>query len=89
MRRDLADLNERMDNMAQTQAQLAATIDAMNNQLVKIGTESATSVQMIADLKAIIAAGADVTPELQAAVDRLAAQIQKVDDMVPDVPPAP
>ena len=41
------------------------------------------------DLEAVIASmGTNVSPELEAAVAALKAQVQLVDDLVPDAPPA-
>ena len=68
-----------------TQAELTAQLNKISAQLVKIGTETTTLLKTIDDLKVVIAT-APVTPELQAAVDKVAAQAQVVDDAVPDVP---
>jgi flagellar hook-basal body complex protein FliE len=73
-----------------TQSQLTAELTAIGNQLTKIGTESSTTLQKVADLEAAIAAqtgGAEVTPELEAAVAALKTQVQVVDDLVSDITP--
>ena len=73
-----------------SQTEAAAQIRALTAQIQKISAESSTTLQKVTDLQAVIDAGTGVSPELQAAVDELKAQIQVVDDLVPDVtPPAP
>lgn len=69
-----------------TQAELATKLDGVTVQLVKIGGESSKTMALVEELKAIIANGPPVTPELQAAFDKLAAQAQVVDDLTPDEP---
>lgn len=76
-------LNERLDKIMATQADVVAQLKTVNDQLTKIGTETTTLLKKIDDLTAVIAAGT-VSPELQAAVDAVAAQAKVVDDMVPD-----
>lgn len=72
-----------------TQVELAAGLAQVTAQLVKIGTETATLLQKVADLESALGNAGAVTPELQAAFDALKAQVQVVDDLVPDAPPAP
>jgi hypothetical protein len=73
------------------QSELATQIRTVTTQLNKISLESSATLQKVEDLKAIIAQQENVSPELQEAVDALAAQAQVVDDLTPDVvaPPAP
>lgn len=66
-----------------TQAEAAVQLKAIGEQMVKVGKETATLLTKIEELKN---AGGDVTPELQAAIDAVAAQAKVVDDMVPDAP---
>lgn len=80
-------LTETIHIMA-TQKELAAAIDAANEKLKKIGTETTTLLGKIDDLQKQIASN-PVSPELQAAVDALVAQAQVVDDLVPDAPVTP
>ena len=75
--------------MADTQAQVAQKLTELNTQVQKIGTETTALKQNVQDLKDALANQANVTPELQAAVDALAAQVQTVDDLVPDAPVPP
>lgn len=75
-----------------SQSELAAQIRAATTQLNKISLESSATLARVEELKAIIAQQPAVSPELQEAVDALAAQVQAVDDLTPDVvaePPAP
>lgn len=66
-----------------TQAELTASLNLVNDKLTKIGTETATLLTMIEDLRVQVT-NAPVSPELQAAFDRVAAQANVVDDLVPD-----
>lgn len=54
----------------------------------KIGTESATTLQKVSDLQAVVdslqAAGQTIDPTLVAAIQAVATQAQVVDDLVPD-----
>ena len=70
-----------------TQEEVTAALVAAKQQVDKIGTETRTLLTRITELLAQIAnQGDSVTPELQAAVDDLKAQLQVVDDLVPDAP---
>ena len=72
-----------------TQAEAAAELSAIKDQLVKIGTETSNLLAKIADLLVQLQS-APVTPELQNAIDAVKTQAQVVDDLVPDAPtPAP
>ncbi len=68
-----------------TQAELTATLNKINDQLIKIGKETTSLLAAIEELKGVIANG-PVSPELQAAVNKVAEQAQVVDDLVPDAP---
>ena len=70
-----------------TQQELAVELGTVKTQVAKIGVESATTVQRVTTLEAALAAGGNVTPEVQAAFDALKAQVQVVDDLVPDATP--
>ena len=85
----LTALNEIKELIMATEAEITGLLTAATAQLQKIATESAATLQKVTDLETIIASmGTNVTPELQAAVDALRAQVQLVDDLVPDAPPA-
>lgn len=83
---DLVNMEKRI--MA-SQTEIVTRLNAASDRLDKIGTETATLLQMVADLKALVAAGGNASPELVAAVEKIEGQAQKVDDLVPDtsVPP--
>lgn len=68
-----------LQEILMSQADLAVQLNAQADQVEKVKGE----VQNLLD---VIAAQNDVSPELQAAADRLAASIQGVDDLNPDVP---
>ncbi len=84
--RQLNIITKEIKHMAKTQAELAAEMKDLGVELGKIGTETQTLLDKIDELGKIIAAGGEVTPELQAAFDDVKAQAQAVDDKVPDVP---
>lgn len=69
-----------------TQSDAAAQLLAVNDKLVKVGTETATLLTKIQELQDAAANAGQVTPELQAAIDAVATQAGKVDDLVPDAP---
>lgn len=86
-----------------TQADIAAQLRAQNASLKaisdgidKVGTETDQVLKEVQDLKDVIANQDVVSPELQSAVDDVAAAVDSlkthvtaVDDKVPDVIPAP
>jgi len=74
----------------ETQAQSAARVTALTAEVTKIGTETRTLLTKIDDLTALLNSGqVQTSPELQAAIDALQAQVQVVDDLVPDAPTPP
>ncbi len=68
-----------------TQAELAADLQAVTDQVAKIGAETTATLQKVTDLEAALAAGGGTTPEVDAALAALKAQVKVVDDMVADV----
>jgi hypothetical protein len=66
-----------------TQADAAAELQNVNQQLQKIGTETQTLLDKITALEQA-GGNTDVQPELQAAIDAVVAQAKVVDDLVPD-----
>lgn len=78
-------LIKKVDIIMATQAEMVASLAQVKVQVTKIGTETGTLIQKVSDLEAVIASGGLATPELTAAVDALKAQVQVVDDLVPDV----
>lgn len=79
-------INKQNKDFMATQAALAAQLNELGVSLGKIGTETSTLLQKVADLEAQIGTLGDVTPELQAAFDAVKTQAQAVDDLVPDAP---
>ncbi len=79
---------EQESHIMATQADLVVQLTAIKDNLVKVGGETTTLLAKIDELQALIA-NAPVSPELQAAVDAVAAQAKVVDDLVADAPPAP
>lgn len=87
----LREINRKVGKIMANQQELADQIKTVTDRLNKIGTETTKLIQKIDELVAA-AGNAQVTPELQAAVDALAAQAKVVDDLVPDEiapPPIP
>jgi len=85
----LRPLNHHLWRIRMDQAQLAAEMQQVSAQLDKIGAESAATLQKVADLEAALASSTGVSQEVQDAFTALKAQVQRVDDMVPDAAPAP
>ena len=67
-----------------SQEEAAAQLAAVNEKIVKIGTETSTLLTKIAELQAALEAAGQVTPELQSAIEAVAAQAGVVDELVPD-----
>ena len=82
------DLKKLLKQIMATQTEIVQELTAVKATLVKVGTETSTLLKRIADLQAVIDAGA-VTPELEAAAKAVADQAKVVDDLVPDAPTPP
>ena len=74
-------ITRKAEQIMATQTEAAAELDNLKNQLSKANEEIQAK---IAELVAA-AGSADVTPELQAAIDGLKPAAQTLDDIVPDV----
>jgi chromosome segregation ATPase len=85
----LAQLNQKADKIMATQSDAAAQLTSINTELAKIATETQGLLDQVAALQAAASAAGNVTPELQSAIDAVAAQAKVVDDLVPDAPAAP
>ncbi len=83
VRKRLKKLKQLLETVMATQKEMADKLNVVSDQLTKIGAESAQLLKDIADLKVL---AGDASPELQAAVEKVAAQAQTVDDLVPDAP---
>lgn len=81
--------NKILKGIMATQQEAAVALQAVKDQIVKIGAETSSLLTKVTDLLAIIAAGGEVSTELQNAIDAVKAQAQIVDDLVPDQPPTP
>ncbi len=81
----LIHLHKEIRNIMATQAELAADLQAVTDQVTKIGAETTATLQKVTELEAAIEAGGGTTPEVDAALAALKAQVKVVDDMVADV----
>jgi seryl-tRNA synthetase len=70
-----------------TQQEAAEQLTAVKEQLGKVAGETATLLNKIEELKAAVESSSQASPELQAAIEAVAAQAKIVDDMVPDAAP--
>lgn len=84
-RKTLRELNLKLDIIMATQIELTAKINAATTQLQKISVESSATIAELKRVQDLLEQQSNVSPELQAAVDRLADQIQAVDDLTPDI----
>lgn len=71
------------------QNELAAQLNATAENVRKIETETRTLLTKVADLQAALENQDNVSPDLEAAAAALQAQVQVVDDLVPDAPAEP
>ena len=76
----------KLEKLMTTQAQLAADLTALSAQVTKIGTETTTTLAKLAELEAALATAGATTPEVDAAMDGLRAQLLLVDNLVTDAP---
>jgi C4-dicarboxylate-specific signal transduction histidine kinase len=74
----------KLNNVMATQQELAAQMNQLGAQLTNISNESKATLQKVAELEAVIGNQDNVSPELQTAFDNLKAQVQTVDDLIPD-----
>lgn len=81
-------IEKELETIMATQQDVINDLNAVKDQLTKIGTETTSLLTKITDLEKIINDG-PVKPELLAALDAVKAQAKVVDDMVPDAPPPP
>ncbi len=83
IQQSLESLHRKVDQVMATQAELVVQLNAVNAELVKVGTETSNLKAMVADLQTQVA-NAPVSDDLKAVVDKIAAQVKLIDDMVPD-----
>ena len=69
-----------------TQAELAQALALVSAQVSKIGGETEVLLAKVGELETAIALAGNTTPEVDAALAALRAQVQVVDDLVVDAP---
>lgn len=88
-RKSLKRIEQMLGEILVNQQELAAKLNTLSTQVEKIGNETSASLTLIKQLKDELANG-PIPPAVQEAVDKLEAQLTKVDDMVPEpTPPSP
>jgi len=83
---ELRAIIERLDTIMASQAELAAELATVTAEVEKIGNETRALLQKIDDLTAALATSGATTPEVDAALAALKAQVLIVDQLVPDAP---
>lgn len=73
----LKEIQMKQDELAQSLSDTAAKVE-------KIGTETRTLLTKIDELTTAVTESGDVSPEVQAALETLQAQVETVDQLVPD-----
>ncbi len=89
IRRKLDRMDEKLDKIMAAQSEAAAQLRNAVITINKIGTETDTLIQKVADLQAALENQDNATPELTAAVQAVVDQLKVVDDKVPDAAPVP
>lgn len=83
----------KLKEIIMTQAELAAGLKTIQTQVGKVAKEQSDRFDAlskeIADLKDVITAGGDVTPEVTAALADVQTALQSLDDTIPDAPATP
>ncbi len=74
-------IQQRLDKIMSTQAELAAALVSLKEQTDKSFTEI---IAKIAELEEALNNAGTVSPEVLAALDALKVSVQRVDDIVPD-----
>jgi hypothetical protein len=80
----LSILLAKVESIMSSQAELAAELANVTAHVAKIGTETQTLLDKIAELAAAIATAGGTTPDVDAAMVALQAQVDIVDALVPD-----
>ncbi len=87
------DLDKKLNQILMNQKEEAAALVALKAQIQKATAEQQAASDAlkkeVADLKAVIDAGGDVTPEVASALADVQAAVQTLDDTIPDAPPTP
>lgn len=79
-------INQNLVKMAKTQAEMAADMNLVSEQLTKVAGESKQTLDKVKELEDALSNQENVSPELQTAFDNLKAQVLVVDDLIPDAP---
>jgi len=74
-------ITQKLESIMTTQAELAAQLLQVRDQITKVQTEITGK---IADLEAAIGAAGTVSPEVEAALQAVRDALQPIDDIVPD-----
>lgn len=82
-------VTQQLKTIMANQVELTKQVTDLTAKVGKISAESRGLLTKIEELLAVIAAGGNVSPELQAAVDALQAQVDVLDALVPDAPTPP
>lgn len=85
------DLQQLENRIMSKISELAGTLQEVTQHVAKIGSEVAGVKTRLAEVETQLANLDEVPPDLQAAVEALKAQVQSVDDLIPDAvvePPA-
>jgi seryl-tRNA synthetase len=85
--KELKLLNQQNVKIMANQQELAAQINEISGTITKIKGETQTTLDKVQELQDVINNQGGVSAELQAAVDNLKAQVQVVDELIPDAPP--
>lgn len=85
----LSTLFKKANIIMASQEQLAADLKAISMSVEKIGAETTATLAKVADLEVALARGGMTSPEVDAAIDALKVQVQRVDDLVQDAPAPP
>ena len=80
--KQLAVINKKLDQIMATQSEAAAKLAEAADKLEKAKGELLAEIEKLK-------AGGELSPEAQAAVERIQALAQALDDIVPDAEPAP
>lgn len=80
----LVSIHRKANFIMASQTELVDSINLLTSNVAKIGTETRTLLQRIADLENAIANGGPVLPAVTEALAALQAQVNIVDGLVPD-----
>jgi hypothetical protein len=78
-----------LEVLAMNQAEILSRLQELDGAIAKIGLETGALIADVAKLQAALDAAGGVNPDVVAALDALTARVKAVDDLVPDVAPAP